>query len=172
MAFNSVELSNRNWQVSRELLSACICLLTPVGSSVHGQLQVLIGFGQTSLCCKMGQVLLHDVAVKKYIFAFLHPASDMLSQNIKSNHFYCHITTAHVPRWVKFLRACTRQWNIFSYSNNLHIDSTYLQTNENVQNTHTYTQYTQCTIRHLYSYQYTLYTVCTHSTLCTHIYTQ
>ncbi len=38
--------------------------------------------------------------------------------------------------------------------------------------THTYTQYTQCTIRHTYSYQYTLYTVCTHSTLCTHIYTQ
>ncbi len=25
---------------------------------------------------------------------------------IKSNHFYCHITTAHVPWWVKFLRAC------------------------------------------------------------------
>ncbi len=34
----------------------------------------------------------------------------------------------------------------------------------------TYTQYTQCTVRHTYSYQYTLYTVCTHSTLCTHIY--
>ncbi len=39
----------------------------------------------------------------------------------KSNHFYCHITTAHVPWWVKFLRACSRQ-----YRNNLHIDSTYL----------------------------------------------
>ncbi len=25
---------------------------------------------------------------------------------IKSNHIYCHITTAHVPWWVKFLRAC------------------------------------------------------------------
>ncbi len=33
-------------------------------------------------------------------------------------------------------------------------------------NTHKYSQYTQCTIRHTYSYQYTLYTVCTHSTLC------
>ncbi len=45
-------------------------------------------------------------------------------------------------------------------------------TEDNVQNTHTYTQYTQCTIRHTYSYQYIFYTVCTHSTLCTHIYTQ
>ncbi len=41
----------------------------------------------------------------------------------KSNHFYCHITTAHVPWWVKFFRACSRQCR-----NNLHIDSTYLQT--------------------------------------------
>ncbi len=47
----------------------------------------------------------------------------------------------------------------------------YLLTDDNVQYTHTYTQYTQCTVRHTYSYQYTLYTVCTHSTLCTHIYT-
>ncbi len=37
---------------------------------------------------------------------------------IKSNHFYCHITTAQVPWWVKFLRE----------NNNLHMDSTYLQT--------------------------------------------
>ncbi len=29
--------------------------------------------------------------------------------DIKSNHFYCHITTAQVPWWVKFLRACSRQ---------------------------------------------------------------
>ncbi len=28
---------------------------------------------------------------------------------IKSNHFYCHITTAQVPWWVKFLWACSRQ---------------------------------------------------------------
>ncbi len=55
---------------------------------------------------------------------------------IKSNHFYCHIATAHVPWWVKFLRACSRQCR-----NNLHIDSTYLQTytENNVQNTQTYT---------------------------------
>ncbi len=94
----------------------------------------------------------------------------VLLNQIKSNHVYCHIITAHVPWWVKFLRACSRQCR-----NNLHIDSTitYLQTytDDNVQYTHTYTQYTQCTIRHTYSYQYTLYTVCTHSTLCTHICT-
>ncbi len=28
---------------------------------------------------------------------------------LKSNHFYCHITTAQVPWWVKFLWACSRQ---------------------------------------------------------------
>ncbi len=32
-----------------------------------------------------------------------------LSNQIKSNHFYCHITTAQVPWWVKFLWACSRQ---------------------------------------------------------------
>ncbi len=36
------------------------------------------------------------------------------------NHFYCHITTAHVPWWDKLLRACPRQCR-----NNLHIYSTY-----------------------------------------------
>ncbi len=45
------------------------------------------------------------------------------SNQIKSNHFYCQITTAHVPWLVKFLRVCSRQCR-----NNLHIDSTYLQT--------------------------------------------
>ncbi len=66
---------------------------------------------------------------------------------------------------------CLGEWNSWERApdNNLHKDSTYLQTytEDNVQNTHAYTQYTQCTIRHTYSYQYTLYTVCTHST---HIY--
>ncbi len=32
------------------------------------------------------------------------------SNQIKSNHFYCHITTAQVPWWVKFLWVCSRQW--------------------------------------------------------------
>ncbi len=31
------------------------------------------------------------------------------TNQIKSNHFYCHITTAQVPWWVKFLWACSRQ---------------------------------------------------------------
>ncbi len=39
------------------------------------------------------------------------------------------------------------------------------------ENTHTYTQYTQCTIRHTCSYQYTLHTKLTHFTLCTPIHT-
>ncbi len=54
----------------------------------------------------------------------------------KSNHFYCHITTAQVPWWVKFLRACSRQcqkkniyifffyiWavNIYTYIYSVHI---------------------------------------------------
>ncbi len=32
-----------------------------------------------------------------------------IQNQIKSNHFYCHITTAQVPWWVKFLWACSRQ---------------------------------------------------------------
>ncbi len=86
---------------------------------------------------------------------------------IKSNKFYCHITTAHVPWWVKFLRACSRQCR-----NNLHIDSTYLQTytEDNVQNTHTYTQYMQCTIKtylqlsiHILHSMYTFYIMYTYT---------
>ncbi len=48
----------------------------------------------------------------------------------KSNHFYCHITTAQVPWWVKFLRACSRQCKKLNtkQNNNLHMDSTYIQT--------------------------------------------
>ncbi len=39
----------------------------------------------------------------------------------KSNHFYCHITTAQVPWWVKFLWACSRQRKK-NNNNNLHMD--------------------------------------------------
>ncbi len=35
-------------------------------------------------------------------------------------------------------------------------------TEDNVQNTHTYTQYTQCTIKTYLIINYTLYTVCAH----------
>ncbi len=45
----------------------------------------------------------------------------------------------------------------------------YIHTDDNVQYTPTYTQYTQCTIRHTNSYKYTLYTVCTHYTPYVHI---
>ncbi len=75
----------------------------------------------------------------------------------KSNHFslfYCHITTAQVPWWVKFLRACSRQWscqqNTTIYIWTVHIYGQYIFTDcteDNVQNTHTNTQYTQCTIK-------------------------
>ncbi len=46
------------------------------------------------------------------------------------NHFYCHITTAQVPWWVKFLRACSRQCKKtakkkYVIKKKLHIDSTY-----------------------------------------------
>ncbi len=72
----------------------------------------------------------------------------LLSTNqIKSNHFYCHITTAQVPWWMKFLRACSRQCKKTkqkcTYGQYIFTDST----EDNVQNTHTYTQYTQCTIK-------------------------
>ncbi len=58
--------------------------------------------------------------LKSFRFWFL--LTTILYQ-IKSNHFYCHITTAQVPWWVKFLRACSRQCK----KKKLHMDSTYLQ---------------------------------------------
>ncbi len=71
--------------------------------------------------------------------------SPALTKEIKSNHFYCHITTAQVPWWVKFLRACSRQCKKtkqqFTYGQYIFTDCT----EDNVQNTHTNTQYTQCT---------------------------
>ncbi len=90
---------------------------------------------------------------------------------IKYNQITFIVTSPqHMCLWVKFLRACSRQ-----YRNNLHIDSTYLQTytEENVyRRMHILILSTHSVLlRHTYSYQYTLYTVCTHSTLCTHIYT-
>ncbi len=79
------------------------------------------------------------------------------SNQIKSNHFYYHITTAHMPWWVKFLRACSRQCR-----NNLHIDSilTYLYRRQCAE--YIYSVHTVYYLRHTYTYQYTLCTVCTH----------
>ncbi len=49
-----------------------------------------------------------DSEVKTGAFTFGFETLPHLLQ-IKSNHFYCHITTAQVPWWVKFLWACSRQ---------------------------------------------------------------
>ncbi len=94
---------------------------------------------------------------------FLEGLQHLSNQNqikSKSNHFYCHITTAQVPWWVKFLRACSRQCKKqqFTYGQCIFTDCT----EDNVQNTHTYTQYTQCTIKTYLVINYTLYTVCAH----------
>ncbi len=44
-----------------------------------------------------------DEILRPIVVPFIH------DHQIKSNHFYCHIITAHVPWWVKFLRACSIQ---------------------------------------------------------------
>ncbi len=74
--------------------------------------------------------------------------------HIKSNQITFIVTWPQhmcLGEWI--LRACSRQYNI----DNLHIDSTYLQTytEDNVS--------TQCIIRHAYSYQYTLYIMYTYT---------
>ncbi len=63
------------------------------------------------------------------------------NQLIKSNHFYCHITTAQVPWWVKFLWACSRKCKKKKKCTNGQYTFTDC-TEDNVQNTHTYTQST------------------------------
>ncbi len=57
------------------------------------------------------------------VHLFFVTALHMTQIKIKSNHFYCHITTAQVPWWVKFLRACSTQCK--KTKNYLYIDSTY-----------------------------------------------
>ncbi len=55
------------------------------------------------------------------LFIFLIMSRTIQQTNqIKSNHFYCHITTAQVPWWVKFLWACSRQCR--KTTDNLHMD--------------------------------------------------
>ncbi len=54
----------------------------------------------------------------------------MISNQIKSNHFYCHITTAQVPWWVKFLWACSRQCR--KTTDNLHMDRQCKKTTDNL----------------------------------------
>ncbi len=83
---------------------------------------------------------------------------------IKSNHFYCHITTAQVPWWVKFLWACSRQCKKqqFTYGQYIFTDCT----EDNVQNTHTYTQYTVY-YKDILNYQLHIIHRMGASTLCT-----
>ncbi len=84
------------------------------------------------------------------------------SNQIKSNHFYCHITSALVSEILTSVLQTVQKKIIIK--NNLHMDSTYLQT---VQKTmckiHTYSQYTQCTIK-------TYLVINTHYTPYVHIY--
>ncbi len=89
------------------------------------------------------------------------------SSQIKSNHFYCHITTAQVPWWVKFLRACSRQCK----KNYLHMDSTYLQTVQKTcaKNTYIYSVHIVY-YKDILSYQLHIIHCMYTSTLCTHLY--
>ncbi len=61
-----------------------------------------------------------------YLFIMLQT----ISNQIKSNHFYCHITTAQVPWWVKFLWACSRQCR--KTTDNLHMDRQCKKTTNNL----------------------------------------
>ncbi len=81
--------------------------------------------------------------------------STVINLQIKSNHFYCHITTAQcLGEWNSYERApdsakktkqtiyiCTdsaKKQQQFTYGQYIFTDCT----EDNVQNTHTYTQYT------------------------------
>ncbi len=78
---------------------------------------------------------------------------------IKSNqnHFYCHITTAQVPWWVKFLWACSRQCRKTTdnlpmdrqckkTTNNLHMDR---QCKKTINNLHMDRQCKKTALEHL-----------------------
>ncbi len=77
---------------------------------------------------------------------------------------FCHVCSALLDSC--FALVCSSP--VCSKSNHFYC---HITTEDNVQNAHTYSQDTQCTIRHTCSYQYTLYTKCTHFTLCTPIST-
>ncbi len=96
-----------------------------------------------------------------YLRGILLPCMWFLScshNQIKSNHFYCH----------KLKKACSRQCKIkkqFTYRQYILTDCT----EDNVQETHTYTQYTQCIKTYLViNTHYTLYVHILHYA---HIYT-
>ncbi len=82
-------------------------------NNILGTLIVVIKYS-VNVHADTGAILL--LCFRLYYFTFTH---HKLNQ-IKSNHFYCHITTAQVPWWVKFLWACSRQCR--KTTDNLHMD--------------------------------------------------
>ncbi len=75
----------------------------------------------------------HFLSVIQHISAYstINEAFIIKSNQIKSNHFYCHITTAQVPWWVKFLWACSRQCR--KTTDNLHMDRQSKKTTNNLR---------------------------------------
>ncbi len=77
-------------------------------------------------------ILLNELMMHLYcalLCIVVHPKR-FKSNQIKSNHFYCHITTAQVPWWVKFLWACSRQCR--KTTDNLHMDRQCKKTTDNL----------------------------------------
>ncbi len=78
--------------------------------------------------------LMSPYAVRFFLYrrflVWLSNAPAGRSNQIKSNHFYCHITTAQVPWWVKFLWACSRQCR--KTTDNLHMDRQSKKTTNNL----------------------------------------
>ncbi len=87
--------------------------------------------------------------------------SNQIKSLLSSHH---HSTSALVSEILESMLQTVqkKQKKQFTYRQYIFTDCT----EDNVQNTHTYTQYTVY-YKDILSYQYT---VCTHSTLCTHLY--
>ncbi len=109
------------------------------------------------------EVFLDYMAKQNFYIKPLTHLTSQIKSLLLSHH---HTTSAMVSKILESVLQTVQQ-------NNLHIDSTYLQTytEENLQKkAHTYTQYTQCTIKASLVINYTLYTVCTRLHYV-HIYT-
>ncbi len=114
-----------------------ICIYPRVKECIYPRVKVCI-YPRVKVCIYPSV----KVCIYPRVKVCIYPSVKVcISNQIKSNHFYCHITTAQVPWWVKFLRACSRQCKKkkqFTYGQYIFTDCT----EDNVQNTHTYTQYT------------------------------
>ncbi len=80
--------------------------------------------------CYCDEIGIHPYSLWEVPWEFEWPQR-LKSNQIKSNHFYCHITTAQVPWWVKFLWACSRQCKK-NNNNNLHMDRQCKKTTNNL----------------------------------------